>query len=59
MTLKSEYQKTYTSFAGADIVATFGGHVIGELQAISYSVTREKAPIYVMGDPDPKSFTRG
>ncbi|MGL4820712.1 MAG: hypothetical protein ACRC5C_12135, partial [Bacilli bacterium] len=38
---------------------TFNGHVIGELQAITYSVTREKVPVYVMGDPNPKSFSRG
>ena len=46
----SRYSKTFTSFAGADIVATINGIVIGELQAITYSVTREKAPIYCMGD---------
>jgi hypothetical protein len=40
---KSTYSKTYTTFAGADIIATFNGKIIGELQAISYSVTREKA----------------
>lgn len=56
---QSAYTKTYTSFSGADIVATFNGSVVGELQAITYSVTREKAPIYVMGDPNPKSFSRG
>lgn len=55
----SRYSKTFTSFGGADILATFNGAVIGELQAITYSVTREKAPIYVMGDPNPKSFSRG
>lgn len=55
----STYTKTFTSFGGADIVATFNGAVVGELQAITYSVTREKAPIYVMGDPNPKSFSRG
>lgn len=55
----SRYSKTFTSYSGADIVATFNGVVIGELQAITYSVTREKAPIYVMGDPNPKSFSRG
>lgn len=55
----SSYNATYTSFSGADIVASFGGIVIGELQAISYSVTREKAPIYTMGSPDPRSFSRG
>jgi len=55
----SQYTKTYTSFSGADIIATFNGVVIGELQAITYSVTREKAPIYTMGDPNPRSFSRG
>jgi hypothetical protein len=53
------YTKTYTSFSGADIVATFNNVVIGELQAISYTVNREKAPIYTMGSPDPRSFSRG
>jgi hypothetical protein len=55
----SSYQASYTSFSGADIVATINNQVIGELQAISYSVTREKVPIYVMGSPDPMSFSRG
>jgi hypothetical protein len=53
------YTKTFTSFSGSDIIATFGEKVIGELQAITYSVTREKAPIYTMGDPNPRSFSRG
>lgn len=57
--LQTQYNATYTSFSGADIVATFGNIVIGELQAISYSVTREKAPVYTMGSPDPRSFSRG
>lgn len=57
--MQSQYTATYTAFAGSDIVATFGDKVIGSLQAISFSVTREKAPIYVMGDPNPKSFSRG
>lgn len=56
---QSVYNKTFTSYSGADIVATFNGRVVGELQAITYSVTREKAPVYVMGDPNPKSFSRG
>ncbi|BCT30275.1 MULTISPECIES: hypothetical protein [Bacillus subtilis group] len=59
MATTSRYEKSFTSFSGADIVCTFGGEVIGELQAITYSVTREKGPIYVMGDPNPKSFSRG
>lgn len=55
----SQYTKTYTSFSGCDIVATFGNVVIGELQAISFSVSREKAPLYTMGSAEPRSFTRG
>lgn len=39
----SDYTKTYTTFSGCDIVATFNNIVIGELQAITYSVSREKA----------------
>lgn len=56
---ESVYTKTFTSFSGADIVAVIGSQVIGELQAITYSVTREKAPNYVMGNPNPVSFSRG
>lgn len=58
-TVASEYTKTYTSFSGCDIVCTFGNTVIGELQAITYSVSREKAPIYTMGSAEPRSFSRG
>lgn len=51
--------RTYTSFSGTDIVAVIGGEPIGEMQAISFAVQREKAPIYVMGRVDPLSFSRG
>lgn len=55
----SEYTKTYTSFSGCDIVATFNDRIIGELQGITYSVSREKAPVYTMGSAEPRSFSRG
>jgi len=67
----SQYNRTYTSFSGCDILAIFTGipnsvskegtapAVIGEMQGISYSITREKAPIYTLGSPDPRSFSRG
>jgi len=51
--------KSYNSFSGVDIQATFAGKPIGELQGVSYTVTREKAPLYTMGSPDPRSFSRG
>jgi hypothetical protein len=55
----NKYLNTYTTFSGADIVATFGGVSIGALSGITFSVTREKAPIYTMGSPNPRSFSRG
>jgi hypothetical protein len=51
--------RTYNSFSGVDIQAVFAGHPIGELQGVSYTVTREKAPLYTMGSPDPRAFSRG
>ena len=54
-----QYTKTFSSFSGADIRAVFNGVYIAECQGISYSVTREKAPIYVLGSADPVSFSRG
>jgi len=55
----SIYTRSYNSFGGVDMLVTFAGKVIGELQGISYSVTREKAPLYTMGSADPRSFSRG
>lgn len=55
----SRFTETYTTFSGADIVATFDGTSIGALSGITWSVTREKAPIYTMGSPNPRSFSRG
>lgn len=59
MATSSPYSRSYNSFSGVDIKAVFGDEVIGELQGISYSITREKAPIYTMGSADPRSFSRG
>ena len=55
----SPYSGSYNSFSGVDIKAVFGNVVLSEIQAISYSVTREKAPIYTMGSADPRSYSRG
>ena len=55
----SQYTNTYTTFSGADITASFAGTAIGNLMGITWSVTREKAPIYTMGSPNPRSFSRG
>jgi len=52
-------QQTFNSFSGVDITPIFQGKAIGEVQAISYSINREKAPVYTMGKADPRSFARG
>lgn len=55
----SDFVRSNHSFSGVDIKAVFGGVPIGTIQAISYAVTREKAPIYTMGAVDPRAFSRG
>lgn len=55
----NQIAKGYNSFSGIDIKGVFANQVIAELQAISYSITREKAPLYTMGSADPRAFSRG
>lgn len=54
-----ELNRTYASFSGVDIIAVIKGEPMGQLQAISYAVQREKAPLYTMGRVDPIAFSRG
>ena len=54
-----DYSKTYSSYSGVDIKVIIQGRVMGSMQAVSYAIQREKAPIYVMGSVDPISFSRG
>ena len=56
--ITSQTALSYNSFSGSDIRACIGKLDFAEIQAISYSVTREKAPVYTMGSPDPRSFSR-
>jgi len=51
--------RTFTTFAGVDISVVFGTELIGEMQALSFAVQREKAPLYVLGRVDPLAFARG
>jgi hypothetical protein len=53
------FARTYNSMSGVDIKAVFHNHAVVPLQAISYAVQREKAPVYTMGHPDPRAFSRG
>jgi hypothetical protein len=51
--------KSYSTYAGSDIKASFGPIEVGNLQGLSVSVNRETRPIFVMGNPNAVSFSRG
>jgi len=56
--MESEVTRSYNSLSGTDIRAVIGHLTFAEIQAVSYSIHREKAPIYTMGSPDPRAFSR-
>jgi hypothetical protein len=59
MAFTGRYQQTYNSFSGVDMSVMIGTKLVAEIQGVSYTVTREKAPLYTMGSADPRSFSRG
>jgi len=50
---------TMTTFSGCDIKAYFENYEIGNLQGISLSVNREVRPVFTMGSPNVRSYSRG
>lgn len=61
---QKQYQKTFTSYGGTDMVCSInvpgkGPVVFGELSQISYSVFREKYPVRTIGRVSMKGYTRG
>jgi hypothetical protein len=59
MATSLDLSRSYSSFSGVDIKVVIDGRIAGTMQAVSYAIQREKAPIYVMGRVDPLSFSRG
>ena len=59
MATSLDLSRTYTSYSGVDIRVVINGKAAGSMQALSYAIQREKAPIYVMGSVDPVSYSRG
>jgi hypothetical protein len=51
--------RQYSSYSGADIRIVINGEYFGASQALSHAIQREKVPVYVLGSPDPLSFSRG
>jgi hypothetical protein len=56
---QGRYQQSFNSFGGVDMTVMIGTKLVAEIQGVSYTVTREKAPLYTMGSADPRSFSRG
>lgn len=57
--MANQTNRTFHSFSGSDITAVFAGQSIGTIQALSYSIQREKAAVYTMGSANPRAFSRG
>ena len=53
------FSQTFNSFCGVDMHVVMGGKIVADLQGLSYTVTREKAPLYTMGSANPRAFSRG
>ena len=53
------FSQTFNSFCGVDMHVVMGGVIVADIQGLSYTVTREKAPMYTMGSANPRSFSRG
>lgn len=46
-------------FAGGDLQAAINSKIIGNLEALAWSISTEIAPQYAFGDRDPRSFVKG
>jgi len=55
----TEAIQTFSTFSGSDIKASFNSIEIGNLQGLSVSVNRETRPVFVMGNENAVSFSRG
>lgn len=54
-----EFKLGNTTFSGCDITAIVGDKILSTLQGLSTSITREKAPIWVLGGVNYRSVSRG
>ncbi len=52
----SRFTETFTTFTGTAFTTTPD---MGKIEGISYTIHREQTPIFTMGSPKPRQFTRG
>ena len=55
---QTAYSESYSVHTGTDIYAVFNDTIITTSQGISYSITRQKAPVYTLGSVDARSVAR-
>lgn len=55
----SQFSRSYSSYNKVEITAKFQDRYIGNIESISYSISRDMAPIYTMEDEDPRALSRG
>lgn len=53
------FTRKFNSYSGSDITALFNNIPFASLQHLQFSISREKARIWTLGSPDPRSFSRG
>lgn len=53
------FSKHFKSGPDCTITCYLDGAEVGQLERISWAITREPAPIYTMGPQAPKEFSRG
>lgn len=56
---ETQYTTSYQSSSGVDMHVTFGDRIVGELQGLSFTISREIAPLYTMGSANPRGFSKG
>lgn len=49
----------FRAFSGANITAVIGNRIVGSLQAITCSITREVGAVYSFGNASPRAFVKG
>lgn len=53
------FTKAYSSNSGCDMIMRFDNWQVNTVIGLTISITREKVPVYTMGNKNPRSISRG
>lgn len=59
ITNRAVYQTAWDAFSGTDMHVVFGNKELGDVSAITVTVTRDVVPRYTAGQTDARAFARG